>query len=94
MFVVDKARAFADANGKQLMVLVSYPMHWVGQACRGEARDDQPFIDHLTANDFLRSTSVIAYSDEAMRRVASNVQLMADKEGLSAHRASIDIRLK
>jgi len=48
----------------------------------------------LTANDFLRSGSVIDYDEAALRKAAPDVQRMADKEGLSAHRASIDIRLK
>ncbi len=47
----------------------------------------------LTANDFLRGGSVIAYSREALQQIAPDVQRMADKEGLTAHRASIDIRL-
>ena len=47
----------------------------------------------LTANDFLRSGSVIAYDEAALKAAAADVQLMADKEGLSAHRASVDIRL-
>ncbi len=47
----------------------------------------------LTANDFLRSGSVIEYSPEALREVAADVQRMADKEGLTAHRGSVDIRL-
>jgi histidinol dehydrogenase len=47
----------------------------------------------LTANDFLRSGSVIGYDQAALKEAAADVQLMADKEGLSAHRASIDIRL-
>ena len=47
----------------------------------------------LTANDFLRGSSVIAYTPDALRQTAGDVQRMADKEGLTAHRASIDIRL-
>jgi histidinol dehydrogenase len=47
----------------------------------------------LTANDFLRGSSVISYTSDALRQAASDVQRMADKEGLTAHRASIDIRL-
>ena len=47
----------------------------------------------LTANDFLRSSSVICYSREALRSVAGDIQRMADKEQLTAHRASVDIRL-
>jgi histidinol dehydrogenase len=48
----------------------------------------------LSANDFLRSHSVIEFSREAMADVAGDVQAMADKEGLTAHRASVDIRMK
>ena len=46
----------------------------------------------LNANDFLRSGSVIQFSRDAFRQVADDARRMADKEGLTAHRASIDIR--
>jgi histidinol dehydrogenase len=46
----------------------------------------------LTANDFLRSNSVIQYGEEAFRRISPDVRRMANKEGLTAHRASIDVR--
>jgi histidinol dehydrogenase len=46
----------------------------------------------LSANSFLRSSSVIEYSPEGLRAVAPHVQRLADKEGLTAHRASVDIR--
>lgn len=52
------------------------------------------FASGLTSNDFRRGRSVIHYTDEALRAVADDVRLMADKEGLTAHRASVDIRLK
>lgn len=47
----------------------------------------------LTANDFLRTGSVISYSEAALKEIAPAIQSMADKEGLTAHRASVDIRL-
>jgi histidinol dehydrogenase len=47
----------------------------------------------LTANDFLRGGSVIAYSSSALRRAAPDVQALAEREGLTAHRASVAIRL-
>jgi histidinol dehydrogenase len=47
----------------------------------------------LSANDFLRAHSVIAYTKAGMRAVAADVQLLADKEGLTAHRSSVDVRL-
>ncbi|MEO8498168.1 MAG: histidinol dehydrogenase, partial [Planctomycetota bacterium] len=47
----------------------------------------------LTANDFLRTGSIISYSEAALREIAPAIQTMSDKEGLTAHRASVDIRL-
>ena len=47
----------------------------------------------LTANDFQRSGSVIQFTEEGLRAAADDVRQMADKEGLTAHRTSIDIRL-
>ena len=47
----------------------------------------------LTANDFIRSGSVIEFTRSALQEAAADVQQLADKEGLTAHRHSIDIRL-
>lgn len=47
----------------------------------------------LSANDFLRTGSVIQYTEDGLRGDAVDVQRLADKEGLTAHRNSIDIRL-
>jgi histidinol dehydrogenase len=46
----------------------------------------------LSANHFLRSSSVIQYSDKALREIAPDVVRMADLEGLTAHRDSVKIR--
>ena len=46
----------------------------------------------LTANDFLRGSSVIHYTETGLRYVAEDIQRLADKEGLTAHRASVDVR--
>jgi histidinol dehydrogenase len=48
----------------------------------------------LSANSFLRSGSVIRYNEAALAEDALHVRQLADKEGLTAHRASIDIRLE
>lgn len=47
----------------------------------------------LSVNDFVRSSSVIQFTEEAMRQAADDVRQMADKEDLTAHRASVDVRL-
>ena len=52
------------------------------------------FSSGLSANDFVKRSSVIAYNREALQNQSHDVRLLADKEGLTAHRASVDIRLE
>lgn len=47
----------------------------------------------LSANSFLRSASLIEYSKEALANIAAEIGQLADKEGLTAHRHSVDIRV-
>jgi histidinol dehydrogenase len=51
------------------------------------------FASGLSANDFLRRSSVLAFTRDGLAQVADDVRLLADREGLTAHRASIDVRL-
>ena len=51
------------------------------------------FANGLCANDFLKRSSLIAYDADSIAVDAVHVQRMADKEGLTAHRASVDVRL-
>jgi histidinol dehydrogenase len=46
----------------------------------------------LSANHFLRSSSVIQYSADALHAIADDVMRMADVEGLTAHRVSVEVR--
>lgn len=48
----------------------------------------------LSANSFLRSSSVIEYSQDALREIKSNIAIMAEKEGLAAHRRSVEERFE
>lgn len=50
------------------------------------------FASGLCANDFLRRTSVIHFSRQGLAEIAPDVRALADVEGLTAHRASVDIR--
>ena len=52
------------------------------------------FANGLAATDFLKRSSIIQYDAAALRVDAQRVRLMAEKEGLTAHSASVDIRLK
>jgi len=51
------------------------------------------FASGLTANDFLRRSSVISFTRSGLERVATDIRTLAEKEGLTAHSASVDIRL-
>lgn len=52
------------------------------------------FANGLCANDFLKRSSIISYNAAALEAAAADVGLMAAKEGLTAHSASVDIRLR
>ncbi len=51
------------------------------------------FASGLTANDFLRSGSVIHFTPAGMKAVADDVRRMAEVEGLTAHRESVSMRI-
>ncbi len=46
----------------------------------------------LSSNHFLRSSSVIEFDRSALKEIASDVALLADKEGLTAHKNSVLMR--
>jgi histidinol dehydrogenase len=48
----------------------------------------------LSANDFLRRMSVIHFTREGLVELAPDVGCLADAEGLTAHRASVKVRLE
>jgi len=52
------------------------------------------FASGLSSNDFLRSGSVIQFTQEGLESVAEDVLLMANKEGLTGHAKSVSLRLK
>lgn len=48
----------------------------------------------LCSNDFLKRTSIIHVNREGLEKLAPDIRRLADKEGLTAHRWSVDIRLQ
>ncbi len=48
----------------------------------------------LSANSFLRSGSVIEFSRDALADISADICQLANKEGLTAHRRSVEIRLE
>lgn len=52
------------------------------------------FASGLSANDFLRRSSVLSFTKAGLERAAGDVRVLANKEGLTAHAASVDRRLE
>ncbi len=48
----------------------------------------------LSSNHFLRSSSVIEFNHQALSAIASDVCTLATKEGLTAHRQSVSLRVE
>jgi histidinol dehydrogenase len=51
------------------------------------------FASGLSANDFLRRSSVLAFTREGLAEMAPDVRRLAEREGLTGHAASVDVRL-
>lgn len=52
------------------------------------------FAAGLSANQFLRGGSVIRLAEADLAEMADDIRLLADTEGLTAHRRSVDARLE
>jgi histidinol dehydrogenase len=48
----------------------------------------------LSSNDFLKRTSIMFVSRDGLAALAPDIRMLADKEGLTAHRYSVDVRLE
>jgi histidinol dehydrogenase len=51
------------------------------------------FASGLSANDFLRAHSVLSFTQEGLASLAPEVRVLASKEGLTAHRESVEVRM-
>ena len=50
------------------------------------------FFSPLSVDDFVKKTSIISYSKDALYKVHNDIELFAKKEGLTAHANSIAVR--
>lgn len=50
------------------------------------------FFSPLCVDDFMKKTSIISYSREALFKAHKDIELFAEKEGLTAHANSIKVR--
>jgi histidinol dehydrogenase len=51
------------------------------------------FAAGLSANEFLRGGSVINLAREDLAAIAADIKMLADTEGLTAHRRSVEARM-
>ena len=52
------------------------------------------FFSPLNIDDFMKKTSIISYSKNALQAVHKDIELFAKKEGLTAHENSIKVRFE
>ena len=52
------------------------------------------FFSPLNVDDFLKKTSVISYSREALEKAHKDIETFAESEGLTAHAGSIRVRFE
>lgn len=52
------------------------------------------FFSPLNVDDFLKKSSIISYSREALEQVHEEIELFAESEGLTAHANSIKVRFE
>ncbi len=50
------------------------------------------FFSPLSVDDFIKKSSIICYSEEALKAVSEDIQIFAKSEGLTAHANSIAVR--
>jgi histidinol dehydrogenase len=52
------------------------------------------FAGGLSANDFLRPNSILCFDRQGLARLAPDVCILATREQLTAHRASVEVRME
>ena len=66
--------------------------YWAGPSHTLPTGQTAKFFSPLSANDFIKSTSIIEYSKEQLAASAEDIIRLAEVEGLDAHARSIRIR--
>lgn len=67
--------------------------YWAGPSHTLPTRCTTKFFSALTANDFLKSSSIIEYSKPQLTAAAEHIIKIAQTEGLDAHANSVKIRI-
>ncbi|OHB66320.1 MAG: histidinol dehydrogenase [Planctomycetes bacterium RBG_13_60_9] len=66
--------------------------YWAGPSHTLPTGSTAKFYSPLSANDFIKSTSIIEYSAEQLAAAADDIIRLAEVEGLDAHARSVKIR--
>jgi histidinol dehydrogenase len=66
--------------------------YWAGPSHTLPTGGNAMFSSALSANDFIKSTSIIEYDKEKLAESAADIIRLAEAEGLDAHAKSIKIR--
>ena len=67
--------------------------YWAGPSHTLPTGGTARFFSALSANDFIKSTSIIEYSKEQLAKSAEDIIRLAEAEGLDAHAKSVWLRL-
>ena len=52
------------------------------------------FFSPVNVDDFIKKTSIISYSREALEKVHKDIETFAESEGLTAHANSVKVRFE
>ena len=94
----NKTRAVADKikNAGAIFVGEYSPVavgdYWAGPSHTLPTGQTAKFFSALSANDFIKSTSIIEYNKEQLAASAEDIIRLAEVEGLDAHAKSVRIR--
>jgi histidinol dehydrogenase len=66
--------------------------YWAGPSHTLPTGQSAKFFSALSANDFIKSTSIIEYDKEMLAKSAEDIIRLAEAEGLDAHARSVRIR--
>lgn len=66
--------------------------YWAGPSHTLPTGISAKFSSALSANDFIKSTSIIEYNREMLAKSAEDIIRLAESEGLDAHAKSVEIR--
>ena len=96
---VDPERTLASVKNAGAIFLGAYTPVAIGDYLAGPSHvlptgGTARFANGLCSTDFLKRSSIIEYSEAALADAADDIATMTEVEGLTAHRASVDLRLQ